>query len=134
MDALTSRQISQFLKKRGRRTSIILPRRNDDRIVGAISRADYPVLVRAGVRIFEFEGSLLHAKIIVVDEALALVGSSNMDRHSLDPNFENNVLFESAALASEVIAHQRGWLSNSCEIIESARPIGRSFVASSTIC
>jgi len=102
--------------RRGVQLSIIFPQRNDSRITGAISRAYYPVLARAGVRIFEFRGGLLHAKTLVVDDALALVGSANMDRRSLDLNFENNMLFESAALALDVGEHQRRWLADAIEI------------------
>jgi len=102
--------------RRGVRVTIVFPQRNDSRILGAISRAYYPVLARAGVRIFEFRGGLLHAKTLVVDGSLALVGSANMDRRSLDLNFENNVLFESVTLAEQVGQHQRDWLANAIEI------------------
>jgi cardiolipin synthase len=117
--------------RRGVEVRIVFPRRNDNRIVGAISRAYYPLLARAGVRIFEYCDGLLHANTIVVDGALALVGSSNMDRRSLDLNFENNVLFESVELAADVSAHQERWLSNAIEIDRdsaSNRPIGRRFL------
>ncbi|MBX3565212.1 MAG: cardiolipin synthase [Sphingomonas sp.] len=102
--------------RRGVAVTIIFPRRNDSRIVGAISRAYYPVLAKAGVRIFEYRGGLLHAKTLVIDGELALVGSSNMDRRSLDLNFENNILFRSAELAAQVGAHQDRWLADAIEI------------------
>jgi cardiolipin synthase len=117
--------------RRGVEVCIVFPRRNDNQVVGAISRAYYPLLARAGVRIFEYCGGLLHAKTIVVDETLALVGSSNMDRRSLDLNFENNVLFESTTLAAEVSRHQQQWLADAIEIDRdsaSNRPIARRFV------
>lgn len=117
--------------RRGVRLTIIFPQRNDSRIVGAISRAYYPVLARAGAHIHEFCGGLLHAKTLVVDDTLALVGSANMDRRSLDLNFENNVLFESAALAADVSAHQQRWLADSIEIDHDGvakRPLPRRFV------
>lgn len=102
--------------RRGVQLTIIFPQRNDSRVVGAISRAYYPALARSGAHIHEFRGGLLHAKTLVVDDTLALVGSANMDRRSLDLNFENNILFESAALAREVGEHQRHWLADSVEI------------------
>ena len=117
--------------RRGVELSIVFPERNDSRITGAISRAYYPVLARAGVRIYEFRGGLLHAKTLVVDQALALVGSANMDRRSLDLNFENNVLFESRALAAEVGEHQRRWLADAIEIDHggiASRSLPRRFV------
>jgi cardiolipin synthase len=117
--------------RRGVEVRILFPRRNDNRIVGAISRAYYPILAKAGVRIFEFGGGLLHAKTVVVDEALALVGSSNMDRRSLDLNFENNILFQSVELAGEVRQHQERWLADTIEIDRdraTGRSIARRFV------
>lgn len=117
--------------RRGVALTIVFPQRNDSRIVGAISRAYYPMLARAGARIFEFRGGLLHAKTLVVDGRLALVGSSNMDRRSLDLNFENNVLFESAALATEVGKRQRRWLVDANEIDHdgvATRSLPRRFV------
>jgi cardiolipin synthase A/B len=102
--------------RRGVKLTIVFPQRNDSRIVGAISRAYYPVLARAGVHIHEFRSGLLHAKTLVIDDTLALVGSANMDRRSLDLNFENNVLFESATLSAAVRDHQQRWLEDASEI------------------
>jgi cardiolipin synthase len=117
--------------RRGVDLNIVFPRRNDSRIVGAISRAYYPALARAGVHIYEYCGGLLHAKTLVVDGRVALVGSANMDRRSLDLNFENNVLFESDALAEVVREHQQRWLLDAIEIDHDgvvARPLLRRFV------
>ena len=117
--------------RRGVAVRIIFPRRNDSRIVGAISRAYYPVFAQAGVRIFEYCGGLLHAKTMVVDDTLALIGSSNMDRRSLDLNFENNILFESADLAAQLRDRQHEWLEDCVEIDRRGaigRPIIRRFI------
>jgi cardiolipin synthase len=117
--------------RRGVALTIIFPQRNDSRIVGAISRAYYPMLAKAGARIFEFRRGLLHAKTLVVDGRLVLVGSSNMDRRSLDLNFENNVLFESEEVAAEVGEHQRRWLADAVEIDHNGvatRSLPRRFV------
>ncbi len=102
--------------RRGVRFTIIFPQRNDSRIVGAISRAYYPVLAQAGVHIHEFRGGLLHAKTLVVDDKLALVGSANMDRRSLDLNFENNMLVESVGLCAAIGKHQNRWLADAPEV------------------
>jgi cardiolipin synthase len=102
--------------RRGVEVKIVFPHRNDSRAVGSISRAYYPELAEAGVRIFEYLGGLLHAKTIVADAAVGLVGSANMDRRSLDLNFENNMLFSSTVLCRDVSAHQQRWLADSLEI------------------
>lgn len=99
--------------QRGVRISLILPRRNDSRIIGAISKSLYPRLVEAGVNIFEYRPGLLHSKTIVVDRSLCLIGSANMDRRSLDLNFENNLLFYSAEEAAAVIKRQQAYFDDS---------------------
>ena len=116
--------------RRGVAVKIIFPHRNDSRALGAISRAYYAELAQAGVRIFEYQGGLLHAKTLVADAAVGLVGSANMDRRSLDLNFENNVLFSSAELCRDVSAHQQRWLGQSIEFRPEAitrRSIVREF-------
>jgi len=108
--------------RRGVETMLILPARNDSWAVGAISRAHYPELLGAGVRVFEFHGGLLHAKTLVSDRAAALVGSANMDRRSIDLNFENNILLSSAPVAGEIRERQEQYLRDATEILpESVR-------------
>ena len=99
--------------RRGVKTILILPRRNDSRVIGAISKALYPQLVDAGVCLFEYRPGLLHSKTVVVDGCLCLVGSSNMDRRSLELNFENNILFYSPEAAKEVRDRQQAYLGDS---------------------
>ncbi len=103
--------------RRGVETMLILPARNDSWAVSAISKAYYPDLLAAGVRVFEFNGGLLHAKTLVPDRAVALVGSANMDRRSIDLNFENNILLCSDAMAREIRERQESYLRQSTEIL-----------------
>jgi cardiolipin synthase len=103
--------------RRGVETLLILPARNDSWAVGAISRAHYPELIAAGVRVFEFHGGLLHAKTLVPDRAVALVGSANMDRRSIDLNFENNILLSCPTMADAIRARQAEYLRDATEIL-----------------
>lgn len=103
--------------RRGVATMLILPARNDSWAVGAISKAYYPELLAAGVRVFEFHGGLLHAKTLVADRCVGLVGSANMDRRSIDLNFENNILLCSAAMAGEIRARQDAYLRDATEVL-----------------
>ena len=97
-------------------TTLILPARNDSVAVGAMSRATYAELAEAGVKIFEFLGGLLHAKTLVVDGEAALIGSANMDRRSLELNFENNILFADPAFAEVLRARQDDYLRSSRKV------------------
>lgn len=74
--------------QRGVDVSIILPRKNDSLLVGWASRAFFTELLAAGVKIYQFEGGLLHTKSVLVDGELSLVGTVNLDMRSLWLNFE----------------------------------------------
>jgi cardiolipin synthase len=117
-------------------TTLILPARNDSWEVAAISKAHYAQLVGAGVKVFEFCGGLLHAKTLIADGAIVLIGSANMDRRSLELNFENNILAHSPALAEAIGKRQDAWLANARQVDASAiahrplrRRIGENIVA-----
>ncbi len=92
---------------------MILPARNDSRLIALISRAYYGQLQDAGVEIHEFLPGLLHAKTLVVDGATAMVGSSNMDRRSLELNFENNILFHDSKAVGALSERQKSYLAQS---------------------
>jgi cardiolipin synthase len=98
---------------RGVRTSILFPARNDSRVVGAASRSYYGDLLAAGVRIFEFEGGLLHTKSLTLDGAVTLIGSANMDRRSFELNFENNILFYDPEMTAIMRQRQDSYMAQS---------------------
>ena len=88
-----------------------MPKRNDSHFVAGASRSYYDDLIKAGAEIFEFRPGLLHAKTMVVDRAVALVGSANLDRRSFELNFENNVLFSDPAFAAEIRTRQDAYIA-----------------------
>jgi len=70
---------------------VLVPAFNNWPIVGGLSRASYRPLLEAGVRIFEWEGPMIHAKTAVADGIWARVGSSNQNLASLVGNWELDV-------------------------------------------
>ena len=102
--------------RRGVKTVLVLPARNDSRIVAAASRSHYADLLKAGVELYEYHCGLLHAKTMIVDGKVGLVGSANLDRRSFELNFENNILFADMALAAEIRARQNEWLADSSRV------------------
>lgn len=98
--------------RRGVRTVLLFPKRNDNWIVAAASRSYYKDLIDAGAEIFEFRRGLLHAKTMVVDRCTGLIGSANLDRRSFELNFENNILFADSAFAETVRACQDSYLTD----------------------
>ena len=99
--------------RRGVDTTIIFPARNDSWIVGAASRSYYGDLLVAGVRIFEYEGGLLHTKSLTLDGDITLIGSANMDRRSFELNYENNILFYDQSLTATMRERQNSYIANS---------------------
>src|SRR3954463_8905740 len=97
--------------RRGVVTTIIFPARNDSWVVAAASRSYYADLLAAGVRIFEYEGGLLHTKSLTLDGEVTLIGSANMDRRSFDLNYENNILFYDPTLSAEMRRRQDAYLA-----------------------
>jgi cardiolipin synthase len=97
--------------RRGVTTTIIFPARNDSWIVGAASRSYYSDLLAAGVRIYEYEGGLLHTKSLTLDGEVTLIGSANMDRRSFDLNYENNILLYDPTLTAEMRRRQDAYLA-----------------------
>ncbi|MDO5610081.1 MAG: cardiolipin synthase [Pseudomonadota bacterium] len=97
--------------RRGVRTRIVFPARNDSWLVGQACRSTWAELLECGVEVFEYPLGLLHAKSLTCDDSLALVGSANMDRRSLELNFENNLLIADANVVAALRARQLGYLS-----------------------
>ncbi|MCA9540199.1 MAG: cardiolipin synthase, partial [Myxococcales bacterium] len=77
---------------RGVDVRLLMPAHNDLRIVGWAARSYYAELIRGGVRIFEYQPAMLHAKRMVVDQRWSIVGSANVDIRSFRLNFEVGAL------------------------------------------
>ena len=95
---------------------ILVPARCDYRVVGAAARSFYRELVHGGVRIFEYQPSMLHAKCMVVDERWGLVGSANLDMRSFRLNFEIGTLVMDSSFAEAMVSRFLEELEASVEI------------------
>jgi cardiolipin synthase A/B len=82
LDALKEAAIS------GVDVRLMLPEKSDSAIVGAASKFYFMELLQAGVRIFLYKKGFVHAKTVVADTRLSVVGTANMDIRSFDLNFE----------------------------------------------
>src|SRR2546427_11687495 len=81
-----------------------LPISSDVPVVRNFTRVGYRELLRAGVRVFEYQGPMLHAKTLVADRRWARVGSSNLNVSSLLTNYELDVVVESEPLTDALAA------------------------------
>ncbi len=88
--------------KSGVDVRIITPGIPDKKLVFLVTQSFYPVLLREGVRIYEYTPGFNHAKMYVSDDKHAIVGSANMDFRSLYLHFENCVAFYGGHMVGDV--------------------------------
>ncbi|MCM1499406.1 MAG: cardiolipin synthase [Clostridium sp.] len=78
----------QFAAERGMDVRIILPGIPDKKIPYALAKTHYAVLLKSGVKIYEYTPGFVHAKVFVSDDIKAVVGTINLDYRSLYHHFE----------------------------------------------
>lgn len=93
----------------------------DLRFLRPLSRTGYRPLLEAGVRVFEWNGSMLHAKTAVADSRWARVGSSNLNMASWLGNWELDVAVENAGFANKMEQMYLEDLENATEIVLGAK-------------
>ena len=78
---------------------LMVPRRGDAYFVAWASRTYLREIMEAGVKVYMYNGGYLHSKMLVVDDAMATCGSTNVDFRSFENNFESNVFFYDVSVA-----------------------------------
>ena len=88
--------------RRGVKVIVLLQGKTDHPLLRYATQALYPTSMAAGIRIFEYEKSFMHAKVAVVDGYWATVGSSNIDPFSLLIAKEANLVVRDRSFADEL--------------------------------
>jgi cardiolipin synthase A/B len=100
--------------QRGLRVRILVPGRKSDHFVTrSTSRAGYGPLLRAGAEVYEYQPSMIHAKVLCVDNVWVVVGSTNFDNRSFGINDEVNLAIRNAAVAERFESDMAADLSQS---------------------
>ena len=81
---------------------LTVPLANNHAYAGLAGQALYDDLLACGVRIFERAPPFMHAKAMIMDDTLALVGTANLDIRSLRLNYETNLAVYDAAFVAEI--------------------------------
>ncbi|HEY8012041.1 MAG TPA: phospholipase D-like domain-containing protein [Rudaea sp.] len=106
---------------------LLVPGTSNLKLVARLSHAGYRPLLEAGVKVYEWNGTMLHAKTAVADARWARVGSSNLNIASWLTNCEIDVAIEDAAFAQRMAAQYETDLLNATEIVLSEkRRVARS--------
>jgi cardiolipin synthase len=110
--------------KRGVKVRLLLQGKLDYRIAGLAASVLYDELLSQGVRIFEYTPAFLHAKVALVDDDWATVGSSNIDPLSLLLNLEANAVVSDATFNRELEQQFEQALAVSREVTQAPVPRG----------
>ncbi|UTH76555.1 phosphatidylserine/phosphatidylglycerophosphate/cardiolipin synthase family protein [Chromobacterium sp. IIBBL 290-4] len=96
---------------------LLVPRSSDIRWIAAVSRTQYRPLLEAGVRVYEWNGPMIHAKTAVADGRWARIGSTNLNLSSWLVNRELDIALEDDKLAGELEQRFLLDLENATEIV-----------------
>jgi cardiolipin synthase len=102
--------------RRGVQVRLLFQGKLDYRIAGLAARVLYDELLASGVRVYEYMPAFLHAKVALVDNDWATVGSSNIDPLSLLLNLEANVIVRDTGFNAELNRRFEAALADSVEI------------------
>ena len=100
---------------------LLVPGASDIPALSPLSRAQYRPLLESGVRVFEWNGTMLHAKTAVADSLWARVGSTNLNLASWMTNYELDVAIENRSFAERMAAQFELDLGRATEIVLTSR-------------
>jgi cardiolipin synthase len=112
---------------------LLVPGATDTPLLRPLSRAGYRALLEAGVRVFEWNGSMLHAKTAVADGRWARVGSSNLNIASWLGNCELDAVIEDETFARQMERMYLEDLGNATEVVLHRSRTGRRLSGSRAI-
>lgn len=96
---------------------LLVPGSSDIPVAKALSRAGYRALLEAGIRVYEWDGPMLHAKTAVADGRWARIGSTNLNLASWVGNWELDIALEDAPFAERMERMFERDLENATEIV-----------------
>jgi cardiolipin synthase len=88
--------------RRGVDVRLIIPRRSDSMLIDLAARSYVPELLTCGVRVFEYQPRFIHAKTLICDDDIGVVGTANLDNRSFRLNFEMAALFYDVGLTTRL--------------------------------
>jgi cardiolipin synthase len=89
--------------RRGVRVRLMLPGQSDVALFLVAARSFYETLMSSGVEVYERQGAVLHAKTLVIDSRISVVGSANLDYRSVEYNCELSALVRSKAFGRQMV-------------------------------
>lgn len=96
---------------------LLVPGSSDLPLIGFLARSSYRALLEAGVRVFEWNGAMLHAKTAIFDDRWSRIGSTNINPASWLGNHELDVLVDDRAFAAHMAQQFEEDLTQATEIV-----------------
>lgn len=95
---------------------LLVPGISDSKFVNTISQSHYEEILLAGVKIFRYNKGFIHAKTLICDQFISVVGSANLDNRSFELNFEINAMVYDTKMANTLKLQFLKDLESSTEI------------------
>jgi cardiolipin synthase A/B len=114
-------EVMALAEKDGVDIRFLVPGSSDVPLLRNLTRIGYRDILRAGIRIFEWDGPMIHAKTMVADGRWVRVGTSNINASNLTWNYELDVVIEDAALARAMEQQFRRDVGASVEVVRQSR-------------
>lgn len=86
----------------GVQVKLLVPMQSDSAVVNAAARSYYNEILQAGVEVYLYKKGFVHAKTVVADGQMAIIGTANMDHRSFELNFEVNAMIYDTGLAQQL--------------------------------
>jgi cardiolipin synthase A/B len=113
-DRSLTRELCRAIEDRGVKLRILVPgHKSDHLLTRSTSRGGYGPLLKAGAEVYEYQPSMIHAKVLCVDGLWAVVGSTNFDNRSFGINDEVNLAVCDSAFAERLERDMSGDLAES---------------------
>ena len=81
---------------------MLLPAKSDSFVINTTSQSYFEELLNAGVKVYTYNKGFVHAKTMVCDQKVAIIGTANLDNRSFDLNFEINAIIYNEEIAAEL--------------------------------
>ena len=111
LDAITIAALSGISVK------LLVPKKSDSIVINTTTQSYFQELIDAGVEIYTYNKGFIHAKTMVCDQKIAIVGTANLDNRSFDLNFEINAIIFDEEIAKELKEVFENDLTSSTKVI-----------------
>jgi len=109
-------RVLKLAKHRGVDVRVLIPEKSDHRLVDIGAQTFFHSLLKSGIRVYLYKGTMIHTKTAVIDEEWSTLGSMNFDNVSFKYNFEANIISGDKDFTEELTSHFTQDIQNAHEL------------------